>query len=60
MIVDLISPTARPARDYVVELGRGAVVEEIEHGVVGMSAGETKELELRARRRIDSSPSTRR
>ena len=31
-------------RDYVVELGRGAVVEEIEQGLVGMSAGETKEI----------------
>jgi trigger factor len=31
-------------RDYVVELGRGAVVEEIERALVGMSAGETKEI----------------
>src|ERR1700747_3701513 len=31
-------------RDYVIELGRGAVVEEIEQGLVGMSAGETKEM----------------
>ncbi len=28
----------------MIELGRGAVVEEIEHGIVGMDAGETKEL----------------
>src|SRR5690348_18016932 len=31
-------------RDYVVELGRGAVVDEIEAAVVGMNAGETKEI----------------
>ena len=31
-------------RDYVVDLGRGAVVEEVEQGLVGMSAGETKEM----------------
>src|SRR5581483_2084710 len=30
--------------DYVVELGRGAVVDEVEMGVVGLSAGETKEI----------------
>jgi trigger factor len=31
-------------RDYVVDLGRGAVVEEVEQGLVGMSAGDTKEM----------------
>src|SRR4029079_7214710 len=30
--------------DYVVELGRGAVVEEIERSLVGMTAGATKAL----------------
>ena len=30
MIVDLVSPNGETRRDYVVELGRGAVVEEIE------------------------------
>jgi trigger factor len=44
MIVDLVSPNGETRRDYVVELGRGAVVEEIEAGIVGMSAGETKEI----------------
>jgi trigger factor len=43
-IVDLVSPNGETRRDYVVELGRGAVVEEIEAGIVGMSAGETKEI----------------
>lgn len=44
VIVDLVSPNGEERRDYVVELGRGAVVDEIESGVVGMSAGETKEI----------------
>jgi trigger factor len=44
VVVDLVSPNGETRRDYVVELGRGAVVEEIEAGVVGMSAGETKEI----------------
>jgi trigger factor len=44
VIVDLVSPSGEERRDYVVELGRGAVVDEIEAGVVGMAAGETKEI----------------
>src|SRR5690349_7493390 len=44
VIVDLVSPSGEERRDYVVELGRGAVVDEIEAGVVGMTAGETKEI----------------
>jgi trigger factor len=46
VIVDLVSPNGETRRDYVVELGRGAVVEEIEAGVTGMSAGETKEIDF--------------
>ena len=44
VVVDLVSPSGETRRDYVVELGRGAVVDEIEAGVVGMSTGETKEI----------------
>ena len=43
VVVDLVAEE-ETRRDYVVELGRGAVVEEIERGLVGMSAGETKEM----------------
>jgi trigger factor len=46
VIVDLVSPNGETRRDYVVELGRGAVVEEIEQSVPGLSAGETKEIEF--------------
>jgi trigger factor len=33
-------------RDYVVEVGRGRLVDEIETALVGMTAGETKEIEF--------------
>ncbi|HET7573061.1 MAG TPA: trigger factor [Gaiellaceae bacterium] len=46
VIVDLVSPGGETRRDYVVELGRGAVVEEIEQGLVGLEAGQTKEIEF--------------
>jgi trigger factor len=45
VILDLVSDE-ETRRDYVVELGRGAVVEEIEQGLVGMSAGDTKQLSV--------------
>src|SRR4051794_2258912 len=43
VIVDLVSDE-ETRRDYVVDLGRGTVVEEVEQGLVGMNAGETKEM----------------
>ena len=46
VIVDLISPNGETRRDYVVELGRGSLVEEIELGLPGMNAGETKEIDF--------------
>jgi trigger factor len=44
VVIDLVSPNGETRRDYVVELGRGAVVDEVEVGVLGMNAGETKEI----------------
>src|SRR6202140_861442 len=44
VILDLISPGGETRRDYVVELGRGSVVDEVEHGVIGLEAGETKDI----------------
>ena len=46
VIVDLVSPSGETRREYVVELGRGAVVDEIERGLLGMSAGDTKEVDF--------------
>ena len=44
VVLDMTSARGETQRDYVAELGAGRLVEEIEAGVVGMSAGETKEL----------------
>jgi trigger factor len=46
VIIDLVSAGGETRRDYVVDLGRGAVVDEVEQGVVGLSAGETKTIEF--------------
>src|SRR5437868_4299912 len=45
VVVDLISPGGETRRDYVVELGRGAVVDEVETGVIGLTAGEREQIE---------------
>ncbi|MDX6517380.1 MAG: trigger factor, partial [Gaiellaceae bacterium] len=44
VVVDLLNEGGESQRDYVVELGAGRVVDEIERELVGMSAGETKEI----------------
>src|SRR5579862_2340102 len=47
VVVDMISAEGGGTRrDYVIELGRGAVVDEIEQGLVGMNVGDTKDLEF--------------
>jgi trigger factor len=44
LIVDLIREDGQSQRDYVVELGSGRVVPELEQQLVGMSAGDTSEV----------------
>ena len=45
LIVDLVREEGDGTqRDYVVELGSGRLVPEVEEGLVGMSAGETREI----------------
>jgi trigger factor len=46
VVVDLVSANGETRRDYVVELGRNTVVDEIEQNVVGMDAGDTKDIEF--------------
>ena len=53
VVVDLVAED-ETRRDYVVDLGRGAVVEEVEQGLVGMSAGRHEGDVVRARRRVDA------
>lgn len=45
LVVDLVSPSGEAQRDYVIELGAGRIVEELERALAGMAAGETKEVE---------------
>ncbi len=45
VVIDVVNPTGEARRDVVVELGAGRLVEELEAALVGMSAGETKEVE---------------
>ena|SRR5581483_2520241 len=44
VIVDLVGSDGDARKDYVIELGRGAVVEEIERELVGLGVGESKEI----------------
>ena len=43
VVVDLIAEDGSAQRDYVVELGSERLVEEIENGIRGLSAGEDRE-----------------
>jgi trigger factor len=45
VVVDLVSPGGEGQQDYVVELGTGRVVEELEVALIGMSPDETKNVE---------------
>jgi trigger factor len=44
LVVDLVDSTGEAQRDYVVQLGAGRLLEEIERGLRGMSPGETKKI----------------
>ena len=46
IVLDLVSNDGGGQRDYVVELGSGRLISELEDQLVGMNAGETKEIEL--------------
>ncbi|HST24671.1 MAG TPA: trigger factor [Gaiellaceae bacterium] len=48
VVVDLVSESGDTRRDVVLELGSGRLVDEVESGFVGMSAGETKEIGFEA------------
>jgi trigger factor len=44
IVVDLLAPDGTAQRDYVVELGSGRLVEEIENAIVGLTPGEEREV----------------
>ncbi len=45
-VLDMTSARGEAQHDYVIELGHGRLVDEIEAAVVGMTPGETKQVEL--------------
>src|SRR4029079_5733764 len=45
LVVDLVGADGNAQRDYVIELGLNRVVEELEDALVGMSPGETTDVE---------------
>jgi trigger factor len=46
VVVDVVNPEGETQRDYVLELGSGRLVDEVEQGLVGMSPGETKSIDF--------------
>jgi trigger factor len=48
LVVDLVDSTGEAQRDYVVQLGAGRLVEELERGLRGMSSGDTRTIEYTA------------
>jgi trigger factor len=47
VVADLVSSDGEAQRDYVVELGSQRLLPEIEAGLVGLEAGQEKEIEYR-------------
>ena len=46
VVIDLVTHDGEATRDYVVELGGGRLLEEIEAALVGMAPGESKDVTL--------------
>ena len=44
LVIDLVSPSGERTSDTVVELGSGRLVDELEQALVGMVAGESREV----------------
>src|SRR5437588_846928 len=44
IVVDLVRENGESQRDYVIELGSGRLVPELEQQLVGIAAGETREV----------------
>src|ERR671933_1806295 len=45
LVVDLVGDKGEAQRDYVVELGQGRLLDELEEGLVGLAIGETNTIE---------------
>jgi trigger factor len=46
VVIDIATPSGDNREDYVVDLGSGSVVEEIEQGLLGLAPGESREIEF--------------
>ena len=46
VVLDLVGDETGTQRDYVAEVGEGRLIEPLERALVGMTAGETKTVEL--------------
>ncbi|HVC85942.1 MAG TPA: trigger factor [Gaiellaceae bacterium] len=44
VVIDLVAEDGTAQRDYVVELGSERLVEEVENGILGLAAGESREI----------------
>ena len=44
LVIDLVDESGEAQRDFVVQLGAGRLLEELERGLRGMNAGETKTI----------------
>ncbi|MGZ4403799.1 MAG: trigger factor [Gaiellaceae bacterium] len=47
LVIDVVNADGEAQRDYVVELGSGRLVGEMEQALVGMQVGETKQIDFR-------------
>jgi len=56
VVIDLVTPDGGGQRDYVVELGTGRLLPELEDELVGMQAGETKAISLERPGETDAAP----
>jgi trigger factor len=45
VVVDLVGGDGTTQRDFVIDIGAGQMIEELDTGLVGLSAGDTKEIE---------------
>jgi trigger factor len=46
VVVDLVDPSGETRHDYVVELGTGTLLEEVEQALIGMRPGETTTIDI--------------
>ncbi len=45
VLVDLVGGDGTTQKDYVIDIGAGQMIEELDTGLVGLSPGQTKEIE---------------